>query len=238
MNRRKFIAYTALAGGSFIVNLGLHQPKPARGIIFIFFIQAAGPSLLSLALGGLALAAFGSGSQNHKQIRAWYDKRLDAQLAQREFLRRQFTNVSVAEVNNSEYNYILGAEKKEALGQNVALAFPRIEYNQPTVSSFSGAASIGMSVAAQYLKSHEKMSTQEIASAMLPRLSGASVISDWRNWDNSSFPGAYPNTYSDFRGVNIRYDAVEPRQKGFGTIDVTVNAHRMIKIPQIKVNFA
>ncbi len=238
MNRRKFITYSALAGTSFIVNLGLHQPKPSHGFIFLIFVQAAAPSLLGLALGGLALAAFGNQGQSRKQIQAWYDKRLDAQLAQREFLHRQFTNISVAEVNDAQYSYILGAEKREDLGQNVALAFPRIEYDQPTVSTFSGAASIGMSIAAQYLKKHEKMTYEEIESAILPRVSGASIISDWRNWDNSSFPGAYPNAYSDFRGVSIRYDAVKPRHGGFGIIDVTVNAHRMIKIPQIKVNFA
>jgi hypothetical protein len=237
MNRRKFITYSALAGSSFIVNLGLHQPKPAYGFFFLIFIPAAAPSLLGLALGGLALAALGSRGFS-KRTQAWYDKRLDAQLAQREFLHRQFTDVSVAEVNHSQYNYIIGAEIRENLGLNAALAFPRIEYDQPSVSTFSGAASIGMSIAAQYLKKHEKMSYQEIESAILPRVSGASVISDWRNWDNSSFPGAYPNAYSDFRGVSIRYDAVEPRHGGFGTIDVTVNAHRMIKIPQIKVNFA
>ncbi len=64
---------------------------------------------------------------------------------------------------------------------------------------------------------------------------GSADVSDWRTWNSSSFRG-YPNSHSD-RGVRIRYDAVDPRPGGFGTIDVSVNAHHLIKIPQIRVNF-
>ena len=93
-----------------------------------------------------------------------------------------------------------------------------------------------MSIAAKYLKENARMTPSQIQAAILPRLSGGVNYSDWRDWNTTSFRG-YPNNYSD-TGVRIRYDAVEPSPGGFGTIDVTVNANRMVKIPQIRVNFA
>ncbi|MDJ1170824.1 hypothetical protein PMG71_15430 [Roseofilum sp. BLCC_M154] len=93
-----------------------------------------------------------------------------------------------------------------------------------------------MSIAAEYLSENTRMTTEQIQAALLPALAGGTNFSDWRDWDRDSFR-AYPNNYSD-TGVRIYYDAVDPRPGGFGIIDVTVNAHRLIKVPPIRVNFA
>ncbi|NQE37269.1 hypothetical protein [Microcoleus asticus] len=104
------------------------------------------------------------------------------------------------------------------------------------MSAFSGAASIGMSIAAMYLRENQRLSVDEVQASVLPRLGGGASYADWRNWDSTSFR-YYPNNYSD-TGVRIRYDAVEPRRGGFGIIEVTVDAYRPIVIPQIRVNYA
>ncbi|MEG4806886.1 hypothetical protein QUA82_07465 [Microcoleus sp. F8-D3] len=228
MNRRKFIQYSALGSASFIVNLGLHNPQKADAFLFLL----ANP-LLRLVLGGLGRGAFSYFQQRNQE---WFDKRLEVQLAQREFLERQFTNVAVAEVRSPQYTVVVGSERRESLGKNAVLAFPRIEYDRPTMSAFSGAASIGMSIAAMYLRENQRLSIDEVQASVLPRVGGGASYADWRNWDSTSFR-YYPNNYSD-TGVRIRYDAVEPRRGGFGIIEVAVDAFRPIAIPQIRVNYA
>lgn len=228
INRRDFIKYGVCGTSAFVINLGLHNPK--RADAFIFFLL--GNPVLRMVLSALGRSAFSYFQQRNQK---WWDKRLEVQLAEREFIRRQFTDVTVAEVRSPQNSIIVAAQYREPLGNNAALAFPRMEYDRPFMSSFSGAASIGMAVAAQYLRKNTRMSVSQIQSAILPRAAGGADISDWRTWDNDSFRG-YPNSHSD-TGVRIRYDAVEPRSGGFGIIDVTVNAHQRIKIPQIKVNF-
>lgn len=229
MKRRKFIYYSSLGTASFIVNLGLHNPK--RADAFLFFLLAN--PVLRLVMGGLARSAF---SFFQRREQEWWDKRLEVQLAQREFLHRQFQDVTVAEIRSPQYSVIIGSERRESLGNNAALVFPRIEDSRPTLSAFSGAASIGMAIAAQYLQENTRLTTPQIQAAILPRMAGGIDYSDWRDWNNSSFRG-YPNSYSD-TGVRIRYDAVQPTKGGFGMIEVNVNANLMIKLPPIRVNFA
>lgn len=84
-----------------------------------------------------------------------------------------------------------------------------------------------MAVAADYLRQNTRMTIPQIQSAILPRTAGGTDVSDWRNWEHSS-SRYYPNTHSD-TGVDIIYDAVDPRPNGFGTIDVVVNAHQRIR---------
>ena len=106
MKRRKFIQYASLGGTSFVINLGVLNSQKSNALLLIFLIKSApGLSLLNTALGGLTLAAFASGKID-KRTQQWFDKRLDAQLAQREFLRRQFQDIAVAEVNQPQYNYV------------------------------------------------------------------------------------------------------------------------------------
>ncbi|MCY7332028.1 MAG: hypothetical protein LH649_05085 [Pseudanabaena sp. CAN_BIN31] len=237
MKRRQFITLSTLGTATFTISLGALNPQGAQAIIFLFLLKSiAGPSLLNLALGGLALSALGSAVSQRRQRQEWFDARIEAQFAQREFIRRSFTDVTVAESSVPEYKYILGAFREESLGKSVGLVFPRSNRDQATMSAFSGPAPLGMAIAAEYLKKEENLSPADIRSAIMPRMSGGIEVTDWRTWNSSGFI-AYPNSFSD-TGTRIYYDAVEPRIGGFGTIDVTVNAHRRVRIPQIRVEFS
>jgi len=236
MKRRQFIFFS-LASASFVVNLDLLNPKPADAcfICFAAIPIASGASLMSLAFAGLTLAAFADGNQEVRPTRAWLEKRMDAQLAQREFLARQFGGGLVAaNVRSDRHNYILGAYKDEYLGGNAAFAIPETAGSQPEISYFAGHSSIGMVAAAEYLRQNERMSPKEVRDAILPTYQD---YASWASWSEPSGFTAYRNTASE-RGVLMRYDAVDHRPGGYGVINITVNARGAIKIPEIRVNFA
>ena len=234
MKRRKFIQYSTLGSASFIVSLGLLSTK--RSDAFLFALLGGG--LLELAFGALLQGAFALASGAWSQrTQEWYDRRLEAQLAQREFLRQRFTNVTVAEVSNPQYSVILAAHQQEQLGYNVAFGFPQLMESQPIVLNLSGPTSIGMAIAAKYLKENQKMTSQQVQRAILPRHSGGLYTYDnWKNWNESSST-TYSSEYSD-SGVLVRYEAIEPRPSGYGLINVSVDVGGWIQIPQIRVQYA
>jgi hypothetical protein len=228
MQRRQFIRYS-LASTGFIVALDALYPTKADAFLFLLLRG----TLMDMAIGALLQSAFTlARNAATRRSQEWYERRLNVQLAQREFLSRQFTNVAVAEVGETQYEYFLAAQKRERLGYNVAFGFPDI--SRSGLSAFSGPASVGMAIAAKYLKEDEKMSSQEVQAAILPRYK---QYDDWLNWASSPSFVAYANVASD-NGVVMRYDSVDPRPGGYGIIDITVNANRRIKIPQIKVQYA
>lgn len=228
IQRRQFIQYS-LASAGFIVSLDALYPKKADAFLFLLLRG----TLMDMAVGALLQGAF-SLARNAATRRSqdWYESRLNVQLAQREFLSRQFTNIAVAKVSETQYGYFLAAQNRERLGHNVAFGFPDV--SQSGFSAFSGPASVGMAIAAQYLKKNEKMSSQEVQAAILPR---DKQYDDWLSWSSSTSFVAYANVASD-NGVVMRYDSVDPRPGGYGIIDITVNANRRIKIPQIKVQYS
>jgi hypothetical protein len=90
MKRRKFIQYSLIGGGSFVLNLGLYNPQSADAFIFGLLFRA----LLNSAFRGFQM-----------RDKRWYKARKDVMLAEREFIRQQFTTVGVAEVNDPENQY-------------------------------------------------------------------------------------------------------------------------------------
>ncbi|MDP8966450.1 MAG: hypothetical protein M3O33_21175 [Cyanobacteriota bacterium] len=235
MKRRKFIQYGALGSASFVVNLGLLNPKRSDAFLFALL----GGTLLEVAFGALIQGAFAlARGAWGRRTQEWYNRRLEAQLAQREFLRQKFTDVTVAEVETPQYNVILAAHHRERLGYNAAFSFPQMMESQPIVSSFAGPASIGMGIAAKYLKENQRMSPQQVQRAILPRHSGGLyTYDDWKTWDEPTSFTTYSSEYSD-NGVLIRYEAVDPRPGGYGLIDVSVDVGGRIQIPQIRVKYA
>ncbi|BAY95466.1 MULTISPECIES: hypothetical protein [unclassified Tolypothrix] len=228
MKRREIIRYTALGGSCFLVNLGLINSQKADAFLGILLRSA----LMDTAFSFLMRGAFGYvrnvwGGHTQK----WYDERLDAQLAQRKFLSRSFTNVVVATVNESEYNYIFAAQQQEKLGYNVGFCFPKKDGGRS--SAFAGPVSIGMAVTARYLREHEKMTPSEVQSVVLPRYK---EYDNWHNWSEETSLTTYANTASD-NGVLVRYDSINPRPGGYGIIKVTVNFGGRIKIPDIQVRY-
>jgi hypothetical protein len=228
MKRRKFIQYGVLGSSLFIVNLGLYNPQPANAIPFLAFL---GTTLVRFAFGSLLRATFASWQPRSQQ---WYDDRLDAMLAQSKFLSNNFTNIAAAEVNSYQYSVVLAAERKEQLGHNVAFAFPQMRDSEPSFASFAGPGSIGMAIAAKYLRENERMTPKEVEAAILPRYQD---YNDFISWSEPTSYISYSNTASQ-NGVLIEYRVVEAGKGGHGIIDVVVNANRQIIIPSIKVQYA
>ncbi|AUS35917.1 hypothetical protein amyaer_p04790 (plasmid) [Microcystis aeruginosa NIES-2481] len=241
MKRRKFIQYSTIGGGSFLLSLGLNNLPPAGAFIWGLIFRA------------LLQAAF-SGFQMRDQ--KWWDERLDVMLAQREFIRQRFTDVSVAEVESPQYNVLVAAQQTQSqsliidpkknknipnkingtITNNVAFACPRIENGEECLATFAGPAAVGMTIAATYLKQNERMSFDDVQASIIPKFQGNVQYSDMRGWSDSTAFRAYPNSYSD-NGVRIRYDAIDPRPGGYGIIDVSVDSWHLIQIPKIRVDF-
>ncbi|MBS9391902.1 MAG: hypothetical protein HEQ29_01600 [Dolichospermum sp. LBC05a] len=223
MKRRKFIQYSLIGGGSFVVNLGLYNPQPSDAIV----LKGLFETLLKCAFVYFQM-----------QTEQSYKKRQDAMLAEREFNRQQFITTGVAQVNDpqDQYKIIAVSQRQEPFARNVGFAFPRIEDNRETIATVGGPASVGMSHAAAYLKKNRYMDHSEVNTSIIPSLEGGTTYSDMRGWSDSGTFNSYPNNYSD-TGVTMRYDMVKPGRGGFGIIDVSVNANELIKIPQIRVNF-
>jgi hypothetical protein len=203
MKRRKFIQYSLIGGGSFVLNLGLYNSQPADAFFPLF--------------GLLLRAAFAGFQMRDKR---WYKARKDVMLAE------------------NQYNVIAVSERKDPLGNNVGLGFPRVENNQEFLATSGGPGSVGMAHAAEYLKQNRNMDVSEVNSSIIPKLSGGfNIVSDMRGWSDSTSFNYYPNNYSD-TGVGIRYDRVNSRKGNFGLINVTVDANQLIKIPQIRVKLS
>lgn len=222
MKRRNFLRYSLASSGTFVVGLGIHQPRPADAFIWNFLFRI----LLRSAFNGYEF-----------KTEEWYKDRLDVMLAEREFIREQFTEISVAKVSGSSFGVIAASHRKEPLETNVAFMFPRIENGSETIALLGGPAAVGMAHAAEYLQANRNMSFEQIQDAILPSLRGGTRLLNIQGWSGGTDFNAYPNNYSD-RGVRVRYDAVNPQPGGFGTIDVTVNANQQIRIPQIRIDFS
>jgi len=246
MKRRKFIQYSTIGGGSFVLSLGLNNPSPANAFIFGLIFRA----LLNSAFGGFQM-----------RDQKWWDKRLDVMLAQQALIRERFTDVTVAEVESPRYKYnvLVAANKPQSqfpfidpkknqdikdipniinqtITSNVAFACPRVENGEECLATFAGPASVGMTIAAAYLRQNERMTFDDVQASIIPKFQGNVQYSDMRGWSDSTAFRDYPNYYSD-NGVRIRYDAIDPRPGGYGIIDVSVYSWQFIQIPKIRVDF-
>lgn len=220
MNRRKCLQYLLFSSGTFAVTIDLNKDSKANAFVWGLLFRA------------LLNAAFSDFEMRDQQ---WWDDRLEAQLAQREFVRESFTDITIAQVNGSPYPLVAASERSDNLVTNLAYAFPRIEDEKETIASVAGPGSVGMTVAAEYLKQNRNLNTLQVHSGVIPRMRGGQRLSTMNGWDSSSVE-YYPNNYSD-TGVRIRYDAVEPRVGGFGLIDVSLDADQRVRVPQIRVDF-
>jgi hypothetical protein len=233
MKRREFIQYGALGSTTFLVNLGLHNPQPANAFLFALL----GGTLFDFAVGALFQGAFAlARGAWQRRTQQWYDQRLDAILAQSQFLSNSFTNVVAAEVNSFQYSVVLASERREKLGHNVAFAFPQMHDSEPSTASYAGPASIGMAIAAQYLRQNQRMTPEEVQKAIVPRYQN---INNFTSWSMPESQIVYNNIASESNfGVDIKYKIVKPGKGGHGIIDVIVHANREIIIPSIEVKYA
>ena len=242
MKRRKFIQYSTIGGGAFLLSLGLNNSPPADAFIFGLIFRA----LLNAAFGGFQM-----------RDQKWWDERLDVMLAQQEFIRQRFTDVTVAEVESPQYNVIVAANQlqsqspfidpkknkdipniiNQTITSNVAFACPRVEDNgDKCLATCAGPAAVGMTIAAAYLRQNQRMTIDDVQASIIPNLQAGSEYLDMRGWSDSTAFRGYPNYYSD-TGVRIRYDAIDPRPGGYGIIEVSVGSWQLIQIPKIRVSF-
>jgi len=226
MNRREFLKYS-LASGSFSIAIGTLYAPNANG--FLQFLL--GSFLKNTIMRMLIQGAFSNIREQVGQGPQFFADRMNIQLAQREFLARQFTNIDVTETQDDQYGYVISGQTLERLGYNVAIGFASQRNNE--LATFSGASSLGMAIAAQYLQENERMNYREVQAAILPRFL---QYNSWQDWATPTSFVAYANIASQ-DGVLIRYDAIDPRPGGHGIISVTVNASRRIRVPEIRVQY-
>ncbi len=234
MRRRKFLQTGTLGGAAFLVNLGLHNSQQANAFLFLLLRG----TIMDMAFGALLQGAFALARGGlSRRNQAWYDNRLEAQLAQSKFLDNRFarsaSDIVVADVRTPRYTHVLAAQRREQLGYNAAFCFSQMRDSQPSVAAFAGPASIGMAYAAKYLREQERLSVNEVQAAILPSYQD---YNDWKSWSQSTSYTTYRTSASQ-NGVEIEYRAVDQRPGGHGIITVVVHAHRYIEIP-IKVQYA
>jgi hypothetical protein len=228
VNRRQFLQLSGLGSTAFLADLNLNHIQPSNAFLFLFLRGA----LIDMTTSALTQSAFAvAKSAWSRRTQSWYDNRLDAQLAQSKILDNRFarsaTDIIVANVQAHEYNYIFATQLREELGYNVALCFSQVRDGKPSVSSFSGAASIGIAYAAKYLREKENLSFEEVQSAILPKYQD---YDDWHSWSQPVSYTTYRTSASQ-NGVEIEYRAIDQRIGGYGIITVTINLYRQIEIP-------
>lgn len=235
MNRRKFLAVAAGTGAMLATN-SLHTPS----------VDAFIPLLLRLGLGiARSLASnyllegmFGAGSRVlSRKNQAWYDSRLDAQLAQEKYFQRRFakeaSEIAVANISLSPNSHFFVAERQDLLGANPAFCFSQTHNGRVNTSAFSGPACVGIAYAARHLQEKERMSPKEIQNILMPRQKD---YDDWGSWNDQTTRYTNYTTISSRNGVLIEYRAVAPQPGGYGIITVSIDAYRQINIP-LKVQF-
>ena len=229
MHRRKFLTYSAATG--FVTTLNLLRPQKADAFIFALL----GRSLLQSMVSMLARSAFSMGMESYsRRDQAWFDRRMEAQLSQREFIARNFTNIGAAEgISDPTYRYVVAAERNGAKGSIPAISFPQLQGNISSVATYAGPTCIGMAVASHYLLMNNRLPSSQINSLIIPRFQ---AYDNWHDWDKSPALVNYPTLASD-RGILIRYDMINSGHNGYGTIDVTINSVVRIAVPTIRVDF-
>lgn len=230
MNRRDFLINGALGSASFAFNMNLHRAEESHAIFMFLLRLASGPlgrAVISSAIRGLA------GSVLEEQRQQWYDSRRDAQLAQQELVRRQFTDIFAANVNSPQYSHVLTGMKFDDVGYTPAVCFTQNTRGNPNVTAFSGPAAIGMAYAAQYLADKTQLSAAQIQDAVLPKRGHGS---NWQSWSQDYAYTKYETTASQV-GVTIEYRSRNPRPGGSGEVIVHLDAGHQFHFG-IEVQFA
>lgn len=230
MKRRKFITYSAATG--FVISLDLLSPQKADAFIFALLGKLLLRNMVSMVVRG----ALSTGIESYsRRDQAWFDRRMEVQLAQREFIAQNFTNIGAVEgISDPVYRYILAAEKHSERGLIPAFSFPQLSNNMPSVATYAGPACIGMAVASHYLMVNNNLPPNQINSMVIPRLQ---TYNNWHDWDRSPAFITYPSLSSD-QGVVIRYDVIQAGRGGHGNISVTIGSVVRIAVPNIRVDFA
>ncbi|MEG3849079.1 hypothetical protein QT971_19125 [Microcoleus sp. herbarium19] len=242
MKRRKFIYTVSLASASFATSSGIITPQRSDafllGLVFSLVRGIAFDYATTWALNGVFNFASGGLKRRRQE---WFDRRLEAQLAQEDLVSKLFSpeNIYIAETMSPEYKYILAAAKQENLGENIAFSLPRLIYDEPVLTKFSGPAALGLAVATKFLKEKTRMSPAEIQRAIYPPSTAAAKFHDNMGGWNKSGTFFYPTGYRPgSAGVLIDYAPVDPRPNGYGILKVQINIDPPITLEGIKVKYA
>ena len=154
--------------------------------------------------------------------------------ADKEFVNRNFTNNRTElALTGSGSNFaadtsrLWGRQKQDKVGPNVGFGFVQKFEDQYSDSKISGPTMCAIHNS-QKILADQRLTPPEIAASLLPT---RSRLDDWGTWGGDadasvgSNPGVAFAQYNTSAGtVTSRYDLVEPGPKGFGRVELTVEA--------------
>ncbi len=228
MNRRKLIRIGTLGSISCATGINLYNPQSVQafGPLFSLFLRVglsyAIENATHLGLQGMLGIYY---KEMRRRVQEWYDRRLDAQLAQRALIEQDFTDIRAVGIPNTSYKHILIGTKQEASGYySPAIVLPRLTGQGNDLVAFSGPAAIGISYAANYLSKTTHMSLKQIQSALLPT---RRHLDEWHSWEQDFAPISY-ETATSSNGVTIQYRRSGKHLNGSAEILVGIDVgHRL-----------
>lgn len=243
LSRRQFNRIIIWGGASFTASAtsGIFFPKPAEAYSLEFPLSALSadrvfngiqrycgaqpiPGVLSPILQGNTTVSNQIEPSAANVIRT----------ADKEFVNRNFTNNRTElALTGSGSNFaadtsrLWGRQKQEKVGPNVGFGFVQKYEDQYSDSKISGPTMCGIHNSQKVL-ADQRLTPPEIAASLLPT---RETLADWGTWGGDADasvgrnPGvAFAQYRTDGGTVTSRYDLVEPGPKGFGRVELTVEA--------------
>jgi len=243
LSRRQFNRLIIWGGASFTASAtsGIFFPKPAEAYSLEFPLSALSADRVFTGIqrycaaepipGVLSSILQGSKNLNSKIPP---DAANRIRTADQEFVSREFTrNRTELAVTGSGSDFaadtsrLWGRQKQDNFGPNVGFGFVQKFEDQYSDAKISGPTMCGI-YNSQKVLADQKLTPPEIAASLLPT---RSTFDDWGSWSGDPDgsvgrnPGVGFTQYSTAGGtVTSRYDLVEPGPKGFGQVQLIVEA--------------
>jgi hypothetical protein len=237
INRRKFNRMALLGGASFATSSGIFFPKPAEAYELEFPLKAlsAGKVFDDIIRYSSARAIPGILSPI-LQGRANFESQIEPEAASvirsadQVLVNRQFTKnrTELAKSGAGAATSLLwGRQRQENLGPNVGFGFVQKYEDSFTDAKISGPTMTGI-YNAQKVLVDQRLTPDEIAGSILPVRSQLDDLGSWAG-DSDPSVGRNPRVgftqYQTASGiVTSRYDLVVPGPKGFGKVQIMIEA--------------
>lgn len=240
MKRRRFTQNLILSSAGFAASSSILTPQKSDAIIVLFLLRLVGNLAFDAATGWAITGLFNLATGELKRRRQeWFERRREAQFAQEQLVDKLFRDVYIAETVSPEFKYFMAAVQQGRLGTNLAFSFPRILYDEPQATTFTGPAAAGLAGAAQYF-SQEGFSNLEIQKLLLPPKNAAGLSQNqfgyWEKPATFSFPTFYR---PEGNGLVIFYEPIDPRPGGKGVVKVIISTReRRDTVIEIDVRYA
>ncbi len=243
LSRRQFNRFIIWGGASFTASAtsGIFFPKPAEAYALEFPLSALSASSVFADIqrfcgaqpvpGALSSILEGNTTVNSKIPPDAVNR---IRTADREFVTRNFTSnrteLALAGSGSgfaADTSRLWGRQKQDNLGPNVGFGFVQKYEDQYSDAKISGPTMCGI-YNSQKVLADQRLTPPEIAAALLPT---RSTLDDWGSWsgDTDGSVGRNPGVaFAQYRTaggtVTSRYELVEPGPKGFGRVQLIVEA--------------